>query len=168
MKLKRPGKMRIELQFNGKTALQVYDGSNGWKLRPFLKSEDGSMLQKSLVVCLSLVFTISSAAGGNTPSSGGQLSAAEIVEKNVTARGGLQAWRGVRTMSMEGKLGAGGNRRDAVQVPSPASSFWQRGVSKVNPLAELLDSRSAAYENSCNRPESCFFSEIEKQLPRFA
>jgi hypothetical protein len=45
---------------------------------------------------------------------------------------------------------------------------WQRGVSKVNPLAGLLDSRSAAYQNSSNRPESCFFSEIEKQLPRFA
>jgi hypothetical protein len=36
LELKRPHKMRLELQFNGKTAVQVYDGSNGWKLRPFL------------------------------------------------------------------------------------------------------------------------------------
>jgi outer membrane lipoprotein-sorting protein len=36
MKLKRPRKMRFELQFNGQTAVQVFDGSNGWKLRPFL------------------------------------------------------------------------------------------------------------------------------------
>ena len=36
MDLKRSRKMRLEVQFNGKTALQVYDGSNGWKLRPFL------------------------------------------------------------------------------------------------------------------------------------
>lgn len=36
MELKRPRKMRLELQFDGKTALQVYDGSNGWKLRPYL------------------------------------------------------------------------------------------------------------------------------------
>jgi len=36
MELKRPGKMRMELQFNGQTAIQVYDGANGWKLRPFL------------------------------------------------------------------------------------------------------------------------------------
>ena len=36
MELKRPGKMRLELQFNGQTAVQVFDGSNGWKLRPFL------------------------------------------------------------------------------------------------------------------------------------
>lgn len=36
MDLKRGGKMRLELQFNGETAVQVYDGTNGWKLRPFL------------------------------------------------------------------------------------------------------------------------------------
>ena len=36
MDLKRGGKIRIELQFNGQTAVQVYDGTNGWKLRPFL------------------------------------------------------------------------------------------------------------------------------------
>ncbi|PYU84890.1 MAG: hypothetical protein DMG50_02825 [Acidobacteria bacterium] len=32
MELKRPRKMRFELQFN----VQVFDGANGWKLRPFL------------------------------------------------------------------------------------------------------------------------------------
>src|SRR5262249_4744241 len=36
MELARPHKMRFELQFGGKTALQVYDGVNGWKLRPYL------------------------------------------------------------------------------------------------------------------------------------
>jgi hypothetical protein len=36
LELERPRKMRMELQFNGQTALQVYDGANGWKLRPFL------------------------------------------------------------------------------------------------------------------------------------
>ncbi len=36
LELKRPLKMRLELQFAGKTALQVYDGANGWKLRPYL------------------------------------------------------------------------------------------------------------------------------------
>jgi len=36
MELKRPRKVRMELQFNGQTAIQVFDGSNGWKLRPFL------------------------------------------------------------------------------------------------------------------------------------
>jgi len=36
MELQRPRKMRFELQFNGQTAVQVFDGINGWKLRPFL------------------------------------------------------------------------------------------------------------------------------------
>jgi outer membrane lipoprotein-sorting protein len=36
MDFKRPRKERLEIQFNGQTALQVYDGANGWKLRPYL------------------------------------------------------------------------------------------------------------------------------------
>src|SRR5712692_420468 len=36
LEMKRPRKTRLELQFNGQTAVQVYDGVNGWKLRPFL------------------------------------------------------------------------------------------------------------------------------------
>jgi hypothetical protein len=34
--LKRGHKTRLELQFNGLTAVQVYDGAQGWKVRPFL------------------------------------------------------------------------------------------------------------------------------------
>jgi len=47
------------------------------------------------------------------------LSAAQIVDKHIAARGGLQAWRAVQTMSEEGKLGAGGNQRATLQVPMP-------------------------------------------------
>lgn len=36
MELERPRKVRLEIQFRGQTAIQVYDGSNGWKLRPYL------------------------------------------------------------------------------------------------------------------------------------
>jgi hypothetical protein len=36
MELERPRKLRFELQFAGKTAVQVYDGASGWKLRPYL------------------------------------------------------------------------------------------------------------------------------------
>jgi hypothetical protein len=32
----RPNKSRVEIEFDGKTAVQVYDGANGWKVRPFL------------------------------------------------------------------------------------------------------------------------------------
>ena len=36
MDLARPAKQRLEVPFQGETAVQVYDGKAGWKLRPFL------------------------------------------------------------------------------------------------------------------------------------
>lgn len=36
MTMKRPHKSRFELRFQEQTALQVYDGMHGWKVRPFL------------------------------------------------------------------------------------------------------------------------------------
>ena len=36
MELKRPRLSRLEIAFRGQTAVQVYDGKEGWKLRPFL------------------------------------------------------------------------------------------------------------------------------------
>jgi hypothetical protein len=36
MELARPHKTRLEVRFGGQTAVQVFDGSSGWKLRPFL------------------------------------------------------------------------------------------------------------------------------------
>jgi outer membrane lipoprotein-sorting protein len=38
--MKRPTLSRVEIQFAGKTAVQVYDGKNGWKVRPFLNRND--------------------------------------------------------------------------------------------------------------------------------
>ena len=40
MEMKRPGKSRVEIKFAGKTAVQVYDGAHGWKLRPYLNRDD--------------------------------------------------------------------------------------------------------------------------------
>jgi len=40
LEMKRPGKSRIELEFAGKTAIQVYDGKQGWMKRPFLNRDD--------------------------------------------------------------------------------------------------------------------------------
>jgi hypothetical protein len=40
MEMKRGHKSRVEIEFAGKTAVQVYDGANGWKLRPFLNRND--------------------------------------------------------------------------------------------------------------------------------
>jgi hypothetical protein len=36
LELARPNQSRLEIPFQGQTAVQVFDGSNGWKLRPFL------------------------------------------------------------------------------------------------------------------------------------
>jgi outer membrane lipoprotein-sorting protein len=40
LEMKRPRKCRLEIDFAGKTAVQVYDGQNGWKLRPYLDRND--------------------------------------------------------------------------------------------------------------------------------
>ena len=38
--MKRPAKQRVEIQFAGKTAVQVYDGHSGWLKRPYLNRDD--------------------------------------------------------------------------------------------------------------------------------
>ena len=97
------------------------------------------MVRKFLVVfviCISLALSISLLAAGDTPT-GANLSAAAIVDRNVAARGGLQAWRAVQTLSLEGKLGAGGNRRATLPVPPQQgkmpnlSGISQRPVDEV-------------------------------------
>ena len=40
MKMKRGHKSRLELTFRDQTALQVYDGTQGWKVRPFLNRDE--------------------------------------------------------------------------------------------------------------------------------
>jgi len=74
------------------------------------------MFRNSLIIYISLVIVSSLATAAEVPPAPSKLSAAEIVEKNVAARGGLQAWRSVQTMSMQGKLGAGGNQRATLPV----------------------------------------------------
>jgi hypothetical protein len=67
-------------------------------------------------VCLSIT---GAAAAAAAPA---DLSADEIVQKNVAARGGLQAWKAVQTISMEGKMGAGGNQRTPLPQPVPGKA----------------------------------------------
>lgn len=40
MEMQRPRKMRLEITFQNQTAVQVFDGVNGWKLRPFLGRDE--------------------------------------------------------------------------------------------------------------------------------
>lgn len=77
------------------------------------------MGKRILGASIVVAFAASFAIGAGAPVSTSGLSAAQIVDKNVAARGGLEAWRSVRTLSLEGKLGAGGNQRATVPVPVP-------------------------------------------------
>jgi hypothetical protein len=40
MEQARAHKSRLEIEFAGQTAVQVYDGAHGWKLRPYLNRRD--------------------------------------------------------------------------------------------------------------------------------
>lgn len=73
-----------------------------------------------------------SLAGSETKPSAPKLTAAEIVDKNVAARGGLTAWRSVHTLEMKGTMEAGGNQRSTLPVPG-ATKGMIKGVSVVPP-----------------------------------
>jgi hypothetical protein len=79
------------------------------------------MYQVFLRICGSLIpaACLAAAAAAAAPAQANP-SAAEIVTKNVAARGGLEAWGAVKTMSLSGKMGAGGNQRAALELPTQA------------------------------------------------
>jgi hypothetical protein len=72
--------------------------------------------------CLILAACMAEAAAAAAAAAQAKLSAAEVITKNVAARGGLQAWRAVQTMSLSGKTGAGGNQRATLRVPKPGQA----------------------------------------------
>ena len=76
------------------------------------------MLRKIYVVFTFVTLAVSLVHAADKQSARSTLTAAQIVDKNVAARGGLQAWRAVHTLSLQGKIGAGGNRRAALPVPT--------------------------------------------------
>jgi len=79
------------------------------------------MLRRMLAILIFPAFALSLLAGPDTPVALPKLSAAAIVDKNVAARGGLQAWRSVQTLTLTGRLGAGGNQRATLSVPIPGA-----------------------------------------------
>jgi hypothetical protein len=80
------------------------------------------MYQVSRQICGSLILAAGLAAAAAAAPTQANLSAAEIVSKNVAARGGLEAWRAVKTMSLTGKMGAGGNLRATLQMPTQSQA----------------------------------------------
>jgi len=97
------------------------------------------MLRNLLAVSLVVATAQSLWAAVDTSSSRGNLTAEQIVSKNVAARGGLQAWRAVQSMSESGSLGVGGDQRGVAQNPSltPPGGHGKLKVQQSSPrLAE--------------------------------
>jgi len=80
------------------------------------------MLRKLVIVSFTVALAVLAAVAADTTSARANMSAAEVVSKNIAARGGLQAWRAVQSISMEGKLAAGGNQRAHVPQPMPGKT----------------------------------------------
>src|SRR5882757_1633134 len=93
------------------------------------------MFRKTTIVGSLLVLANSLAFAQKAPSSAANLTAEQVVEKNVTARGGLSAWRAVQTLSMSGKMQAGGNdqRTSTLRVPGAVA---QAAVPKQRPAEQ--------------------------------
>jgi len=58
------------------------------------------------------------------------LTADQIVARNVSARGGLGAWRGVQTLTMAGRMDAGQARRDG-PMDQPVNSRFARAQTRA-------------------------------------
>src|SRR5215831_18944879 len=75
------------------------------------------MLRKTLPTLALLALSASFVLPQHSSAQPAKLSAAAIVDKNVAARGGLQRWRGVQTLSWTGTMEAGGNDPRARGLP---------------------------------------------------
>jgi hypothetical protein len=97
-------------------------------------------MYRNAVVLGSVLGFVTSLTAADIAASKSGLSAAQIVDRNVAARGGLEAWRAVKTMSFAGKLGAGGNQRATLEVPSPAQAVGRKGgqsIPSLRPAEEM-------------------------------
>lgn len=90
-------------------------------------------LLSSATLLLTCVSVSMAAVGTETKGNASSLTAAQIVDRNVQARGGLAAWRAVHTLEMKGKMDAGGNNRPTIPVPGirKADSVPQRPAEQV-------------------------------------
>jgi len=66
-------------------------------------------MKRSLVLALCAVAAATSGAFAATVTAS-NMSAEQVLERNAAARGGLQAWRAVNSITLSGELGAGGTR----------------------------------------------------------
>jgi hypothetical protein len=77
------------------------------------------MKEKVVVFTFALAVMSGSLLASDAKGPSSTLSAAEIANRNFAARGGLQAWRAVNSLSESGRLTAGGDQRGPATIPSP-------------------------------------------------
>jgi hypothetical protein len=73
-----------------------------------------SMLRRNFLFGIAL-FVCMSVLGVSSAQAMGSLTAAQLIDKNIAAKGGLQSWRAVQSMTFSGKLDAGGKSK--TQLP---------------------------------------------------
>ena len=115
------------------------------------------MFRQSLAICISMACANLLAVAQDTPASRVKLSAVDIADKNVAARGGLQAWRAVQTMSLAGKLGAGGNQRAALPVPNPGPGGAGRKSSRQTLASRPAEEVQLPFVMELQRPRKMRF-----------
>lgn len=107
---------------------------------------------RKMLLAVALMSAFSAALAVDTGHSKATLSATEIVDQNIQARGGLQAWRAVQALSFEGKIGAGGNR----QAPVPAS-LPVKGSDKNSVPSPLAEEAQLPFKMLMQRPRQVRF-----------
>lgn len=87
------------------------------------------MLRRMIVPSIVLFVAIPLAIGAGAPKPPATLSAAQIVDKDIEARGGLQAWQAVQAMSYSGMMEAGGKQNAqlpfVLELKRPRKSRWE-------------------------------------------
>jgi len=93
-------------------------------------------MKKICLSCAVLMFAFLPAlmVGSESKTGASHLTAAQIVDKNVAARGGLAAWRSVKTLEMKGKMDAGGNGRTVVAAPGTKQGYKIVDSARTEPV----------------------------------
>jgi len=99
-----------------------------------------SMLKKTMWLLLAAALPFTLVTGTDALQAQSKLSAAAVIEKNVAARGGLQAWRNVQTLTMSGTMGAGGNQRATLNTTPPVQSS-HKGLQAAMPTRPVDEVR---------------------------
>lgn len=108
------------------------------------------MLRNTLTIFIAIAFALSMKAAPDNVPAARKLPVAEIADKNVAARGGLQAWRAVETMTLTGKMTAGGNQRAALSVPVAGGQEAQNNLQGIR--ARRVEEVQLPFEMDLARP----------------